>query len=887
MAFQFHPGIVLKLIRTRCYFITGNEVQESVSQTEIQWTIDKMNRVRTTTILLIAKYITIIMSLAVIALGLSVLIGWYWRIPFLIQYHPDMIAMVYNTALSFILVGTGIYSLIYRQPLVARIISAVVFFGATIILLQYFLGINSGIDELFFNHYNKTANTFPGRMAPNTAVCFMLTATALFFLGYRRFHKYTVVVGGIIGVLTLSLSILFISGYMSSLHQGYLWGSETPMAANTAIGFLLLGISIITLTAYQAKQNDLGISKSLPFLIAFCIFITVILLALEIKEGQEQYGRVSTLPETVIILGLLFALLFGLVLRFALTASSAAVAARKSWSLLRSTMDSTEDGIMVTDTQGKLADFNKKFLEMWRLEGQEIREMSYANITHVIANQLSDKEKYLLKIDTIFKHPEEIFTHELRLANGCVFELSSRPQWLDDKIIGRVWCFHDTTLQKRLQDELARQATHDSLTELPNRALLLDLINYSIQQASRAHNKVVALILLDLDRFSKINDLFGRSKGDELLKLVGKRLADFLPDGNTLGRIGGDEFLMIAGNLHRIEDAAAMSNQLIMALQEPFRFYDNEINVTCSIGISLYPKDGKDVDTLLSNADIALSRVKKEGRDGFQFYTTEMNRYTQEYLQIEQELRGALEKEELLLYYQPVFDFTKDSPVGAEALIRWNNPKRGLIYPVDFIPLAEEIGLIRKIGTWVIKEACRQIRQWQDNGLIDFKLAINISAMQFKFGTLGHDLKRSLQKNKLLPGALEIELTESILIEHSDDVVHALDEIKKMGVTITIDDFGTGYSSLSYIKRFHIDKLKIDKSFIADLPANREDGILVKTIIGMAKSLGIQVLAEGVETREQMTLLKNMGCDLVQGYYFAKPLPASEFITFFNRPQAS
>lgn len=435
---------------------------------------------------------------------------------------------------------------------------------------------------------------------------------------------------------------------------------------------------------------------------------------------------------------------------------------------------------------------------------------------------------------------------------------------------------------KKLEKLLQYQLTHDLLTGLPDRMFLLDFVQQSIQNAQKKQYQFTTF-LLDIDRFSIVNNIFGRSKGDECLKMVAERIRKSLPEGYTIGRISGDEFLIVSTPLQDTEQALKVLNQLNAVLIEPFNFYRHQLTMSCSIGVTFYPKDGDSVDQLLSRADIALTEIKKMGRNGFQYYTQEMQGYTLDYLQIENQLRRALERQEFCLFYQPIFDLQQSKLVGFEALIRWNNSERGLLSADHFIHLAEEIGLIRDIDLWTMMMACRQLKAWHELGFSDLMVAVNVSAAHFKYGLLSENIMEVLATSQIPPECLEIELTEGVLIDDSKEVNQVLSELKTMDVSIAIDDFGTGYSCLSYLKRLDIDKLKIDRSFVMNLPQNEEDEILVKTIINMAQRFKLDVVAEGIETQKQYDILKSLGCNFGQGYYFSKPMPADQCHAFLQK----
>ncbi len=446
----------------------------------------------------------------------------------------------------------------------------------------------------------------------------------------------------------------------------------------------------------------------------------------------------------------------------------------------------------------------------------------------------------------------------------------------NDRITHFVGVLNDITESRNYQNELERRATHDLLTGLANRGLLMDRLQLAAIQAKRRSQKV-AVLFIDLDGFKKINDGFGHATGDQVLKLVGNRLAASVREGDTVGRLGGDEFVIVLNDQERIEDVSDAVTRIMESVLRPIPIQSREIALTCSIGISVCPDDGEEAGALLKYADIAMYKAKSEGKNASRFYTRGMNDTIVQRVTLTNNLRQALERREFLLHYQPQVDLQTGAVLGAEALIRWQHPEFGLISPSQFIPLAEESGQILRLGEWVINTACAQNTAFGKTSLPPLLMSVNLSARELREKNLPELISNALEKSGLPAQSLELEITESMVMADLENGLETLKKIKALGVRLAMDDFGTGYSSLSYLKRFPIDRLKIDKSLVRDVTADREDAALITAIISLAHNLGVKVVAEGVETREQRDFLVKAGCDQGQGFFYGKPVDAAEF----------
>lgn len=556
---------------------------------------------------------------------------------------------------------------------------------------------------------------------------------------------------------------------------------------------------------------------------------------------------------------------------------------QESLSLTRATLESSINGIIVVSNDNKVVDWNQNFIDMWSLPNELVEEKNYAKIFAWITDKLINPMVLAEQNEKIQHNPNTNDAITLKLKDGQFFELYSQPQKMNQQTVGRVWSFQDVSEKILLAGKLEHQATHDPLTELPNRAFLLNTINAAIVRAKKMNN-LFAVLFIDLDRFKLVNDSFSHEAGDILLKNISAQLKNITAQGDTIARLSGDEFIFILmpESLQQPEDIIDIANKLLNTIMQPIMFNNREFLITASMGISLYPQDGNSAEELIRHADLAMYNAKSLGGNQYQFYTPELHQHAYEQLDQESALRKALLSNEFYLEYQPQFDVSSAQFIGVEALIRWRHPQKGILMPIDFIPLAEETGLIVAIGEWVLRTACLQNKAWQDQGYLPISVAVNVAFKQFLQPNFINSVKEILQQTGLMPQFLEIEVTENVIIKNAA-VSEAIKELKNLGVKIVLDDFGTGNSSLGYLRSLPIDQLKIDQSFIKDINKNHSDATIVKAIISIANSLEFEVIAEGVENSLQMNFLRAIECDKLQGYYFSYPLDPKTLEDLFTK----
>ncbi|MFT4059467.1 MAG: EAL domain-containing protein [Legionella sp.] len=677
----------------------------------------------------------------------------------------------------------------------------------------------------------------------------------------------------------------------------------------------------------------------------------------------------------------------------------------KSLSLLRATLESTNDGIMMVNGHGQVVDWNQKFVEMWRIPTHMLESGKESIGFEYILEQLANPQAVVADVEYLYNHPDwQGELPVLHFKDGRIFERFTKPQKIGNEIVGRVysfrditqklldedelrireraieasthgvaiiditkdnlpiiyvnkaferitgyseqqilgqnlaflhgrkmehvnykrinlaikerreetvelesyqrsgesfWCelsvapvcdyfdhvkhyvciINDITQRREMEEQLIKQATHDSLTALPNRVLLIDRVDQAILQTKKK-NLMLAFLFLDLDRFKMINDTLGHSIGDKLLQVVSNRLLIATNDFDTVCRLGGDEFVILLQDIASELQAQKVANEILQAIAKPLQIDQHNLKITGSIGISYFPKDGDDYESLMKSADLSMYHAKDNGCNTYRSYDKEMNTRIINRMQLDNALRDSLRKKEFHLVYQPLINLTQNKVVGFEALLRWNSHLLGIVPPTEFISMAEENGLIFEIGLWVLQEACDQLKRWHQQGYKQLSMAVNISGRQLRQSHLPGIIKQILAQTDLSPHFLELELTESLLVENVKHAVETMYELKDMGTKLVIDDFGTGYSSLSYLKQFPVDKLKIDRSFINELVNKENDAAIARAIINLGHSLNLEVLAEGIETELQHEFVIKHGCDYAQGYYFTPPKKAKELTDF-------
>jgi diguanylate cyclase (GGDEF)-like protein/PAS domain S-box-containing protein len=864
-------------------------------------------------------------SIAVTLTGFVVIAGWASDTPSLTSFPPDSARIKFNSGVCLALSGLSLYLLSDEDTGRARrwtgqIAAAFTALLGCVTLAQYLGGWDFGIDQWLYPERDAPHAQYPGRMAFISSAIFVLMGAALFLLGEE------------VGARWIEGLILFAMFNAMVPAIGYLYGKSAfyqipyygtiPMPVTLAMILICAGILAARpdrgLMALLANRSAGGITARR--LLPAAIFLPVILERLQFWGYQTGYyditvGMISITLSSMLIFALLIGWNARLLLRLDAQRGEAEDALRATLDILETnlhaltqtnrrllaeanerrvveetlfheheraqvTLNSIGDGVITTDIEGRVLYLNRAAETMsgWgaaEAVGRPIHEVF--NIVDPVTRQpVTASVPEALARNTVMHLPSDAILIHRDGSESAINDSCAPIHDRKGMVIGAVLVFHDVSVMRAMSLRMSYIAQHDPLTDLPNRFLLNDRLSHAIAVALR-HATRAAVLFLDLDRFKHVNDTLGHLVGDHLLQEIALRIKACMRDSDTVSRHSGDEFIILLQEINDSYGAARAAGQLVASITEPYFIDGHEIHITCSIGISMCPEDGEDPGTMIKHAEAAMYQAKSQGRNNYQFFTRRVNERTIRRFALEGNLRRAIAREESALFYQPKMNIADGSVTGAEALIRWNDRHNGLVPPAQFIPIAEESGLIIPIGEWALRTACRQIRSWQDAGYAALPVAVNVSAVQFREKHFVELVERVLEETRVEPRYLELELTESATMQDLDLTVSLLESLKKIGVGLSIDDFGTGYSSLSYLKRLPIDTLKIDRSFVQDIATDADSAAIAGAIISMAKSLKQKVVAEGVETQDQFDFLREQGCDQIQGFFFSEPLASQDF----------
>ncbi|WP_420475900.1 putative bifunctional diguanylate cyclase/phosphodiesterase [Noviherbaspirillum sp. ST9] len=865
--------------------------------------------------------------------GILIATGWAADLPALTSFGAGHSRVKFNAGATLILLGIALLALLFgERSRAARTASQWCAGAASLVacltLIEYAGNWDLGIDQLFFDERNAHEAQYPGRMSVVGSVVVLFLGIGLILLAREAraaWIEFTVLLAGV------NASIPLI-GYLygkSALYQIPFYGT---VAFPVALSLLLLCAGILAARPDQGTMalitNRSAGGMTARRLLPAALILPVVIERLQFWGHEAGYydvtvGMIMITLTSMFVFTLLILWNARILLRVDAQRNDAEDTVHQALDVLESnlhalsvsnarlvsevgerraveeslfheheraqvTLNAIGDGVVTTDVLGNIAYMNPAAEKMTGWRNTQASGKPLHAVFQVVEPVSREPVNYSL--DAVLRShasaalpPQGILLHrdgsESAVNNSC-----SPIRGPTGQIIGAVLVFHDVSAVQAMAARMSYVTQHDALTDLPNRFLFNDRLAQAIGLTLR-HELRAAVLFLDLDRFKHINDTLGHLIGDKLLKEIAGRLKKALRETDTVSRHGGDEFIMLLQEIADSFTAARAAGQILTSMAEPFFIDGHEMHLSASIGISICPDDGRDSETIIKHAEAAMYQAKAQGRNNYQFFMQRINERAIRRFALEGSLRRAVAREESAVYYQPKLSIAEGKVIGAEALIRWHDHRNGPVSPSQFIPIAEESGLIIPIGEWVLRQACRQNRTWQDAGYEPIPVAVNVSAVQFREKNFLRMVERVLEETGLEARYLELELTESVTMQDLELTVPLLKALKAMGVSLSIDDFGTGYSSLSYLKRFPIDSLKIDRSFVQDIASGQDDSAIITAIISMAKSLKQRVIAEGVETAAQYAFLRDQGCDEIQGYYFSGPLAATEFEHRILRPQ--
>lgn len=841
-----------------------------------------------------------LMGIFLIALGTVTMVGWYAHIPSLITTLPNEISMWFNDALGFTLAGLGLFipEIIPRYKSIIRLVIGIVLVTlGGVSLSQDLFNYSAGIDQFFVSAWLNQNALHPGRIADANAICFLLAGIT--FILFAEIEKLAVsIITQLFIFCIAAIGVAAICGYMLNIQFLYGWNLNSQITFYAAIANTLLGFGLWSLwnndpvfILHRRKQMDKKIILLCGVTIA-CVFILTGLIVYALFENTAAPSQAHNERTYLIVLLTLVVGLFLLYLEII--------------PLIRRVIFSEKETVLINK---QLQESENRFRSAFDFAAIGMAlislEFHFLKVNPSLCHILGYSEDDILRMDPrSLIEPEDFkrsVNHFQEMLDGKIksFQLEQR---FFHKNKDAIWMLVSTSLihdaldhplyficqiqninaEKRAEEQLRQMAFHDPLTGLANRNKLEQYVNQLINTATR-NQPGFALFLLDLDNFKTINDSIGHDAGDLLLQVVAERLKITVRDTDLVARLGGDEFVIVITNIKKIESVAQIAQKILHNMLKPLVIRGHEIYVTTSIGISFFPTDGQDIQTLMKNADLALYRTKEEGRNNYQFCTPEITKRAHEKMLRQNALNYGLVKDEFFLYYQPILDLKTDRISSVEALLRWRNKEFGSITTEEIIALCEESGLIIALSEWIIRTACKQVKSWQENGYEGLTVSINLSPRQFKQVNFVKSVMQILKDIDFPPHCLELEITESLIMQDPENTLQILQQFKNIGIKIAIDDFGTGYSSMSYLKRFSVDKIKIDNTFMRQIPKDETAISIVTAMIAMSTKLGIKTLAEGIETKDQYEFLIREGASEMQGYYLSRPLPIDLMAEYLAR----
>jgi diguanylate cyclase (GGDEF)-like protein/PAS domain S-box-containing protein len=846
--------------------------------------------------------LTQVMGILAVLLGFSVIIGWFAHIAFLIRLFQSSNNVVFNTGLGFLLAGSALLTpdkYPHLQKSLQIMIGTLVALLAGLTLSQNIFHYSLGIDQLFVMNWLPDHNPNPGRMATNGTLALLFAGLTLVLFPYL-YKKPAAMFAQLFIFSLLILGFSALAGYVFNIEELYSWNAYAHMSPQSALGNAILGLGLwsywykkTNLVEFSPEREEKKII-SLSTTIVFCVVLLIgsILIRFVPETTVESPSILHAKLQQPILLAVLVGLsillwqLFPFI-RQLLRAEKEMLKAnsliKESENRFRSAFDNAAIGMALVSPQEKFLRVNQSLCYLLGYSEHELLEIDLSKIIHeedfnnnktFIKTMLEGNIKTYQSVQRYFHKAGEVVWMSVSMSLVC--DHNNAPLYFITQL-------QNITAEKKAEEQLRHLAYHDTLTGLLNRNSLEQRLQEILAAASR-HQDGFCVIFLDLDRFKNINDTIGHDAGDMLLQIASKRLKNNIRNTDAIARVGGDEFIIVLNALNKVDKITNVVRKVIDSLQKRIVIKGHELYITTSIGVSVYPYDGTDVATLMKNADLALYRAKELGRNNYQFCTPEMTSKAQQKMTRQNAIIQAFAKNEFQLYYQPKLDLNSQRISGLEALLRWHNPEYKNVNAAEIIHLAEDTGLILILNEWVLKTACKQLNEWHKKGFAGLSVSVNLSARQFKQSNFIESLTKSLEETGFPAHCLELEITEALIMHDPEYILNILHTLKEKGVCIAIDDFGTGYSSLGYLRRFSIDKIKIDRKFIQSISTDPANSSVVGAMIAMANKLGINTVAEGVETREQYEFLLREKCTEIQGYYLSPPVDAEKMLNFLQNP---
>lgn len=832
-----------------------------------------------------------------------VMVGWLAHISELINISTGFASMSFNSAFCIFLAGIALLTP-NSNPRVQKklhmVLGFIIALIAALTLSQNVFGYDIGIDHIIVHPWLDDQNPFPGRMSGITSIGLILSGLSFVFLPYTDKRAFAALEQAfILGTLLIGLSALL--GYVLGFDLLYSWYKNTRMAMHSALSITLIGLGLWSIwnnhPGYKALYSGKEYQKIL--LLTGIIFICLALgvAGMVVFAHDSKMSMLQFLEEGVPLV--LFTIIIGMILLYwqAMPLIHKIVRSEKilkatnrrleeSESRFRSAFDYAATGMAMISPQGQCIKVNESLCNLLGYSESELLAMNIRRIVQHedFTRQLPNYEKMLQGFLTT-SHAEQRFYNK----NGEMLWLMVSMSLVRDGYGSPLYFiaqFENVTAQKAAEEQLQRMAYHDFLTGLSNRNRLEQFVHQLINTSKRSDKHGFAVMMMDLDHFKNINDTMGHDAGDQLLRIIAERLKSVVRNTDLVARVGGDEFILVITDVSQFDTVAQVAKKILHSLVHPIVLQGHELYVTTSIGISVFPHDGQDMQTLIKNADLALYLAKEHGRNNYQFCTSEITAKAQHKMARQNALAHALTREEFHLLYLPKIDLSTMRITGVEALLRWQSKEFGAVMPDEIIALAEETSIIIPLSEWILKSACRQGKHWQNDGFHGLSISVNLSSKLLRQNNFVEDVVHVLDVTQFPAHLLELEVTEKLLMDHPETKLKVLNMLKRIGVKIAIDDFGTGYSSLGNLNQYTGDTIKIDKSFVANMVVNETSASIVTAIIAMAKKLGVRTLAEGVETKEQFQFLQREGCNEIQGYYLSKPLTADAVVKFLENPAA-